>query len=285
MNTRLRFQPTVIATATLTAAVLGLTGCSGDDGDAPEFTEQPRTADAASASGTMSVDPSESETEDAGQWLGDGDSVNVGWVSARTRGFDEGYVYDVALSNPRVFSETGESAGQAVACVDMTGTNHQQYEREVFSSGRYNIEIKGNTADHLTPAPATPEDVAKITAQFAVMGDGPSATVGEARTTEGDAPLKGPGFRPLGTDSMDAYNADIPDNTAGEEDQKFLADPEIVETTGDGGYKVSLCYSLGEHVSATPDSLTVSLGNRLETDRPGEGFHADTRAFGWKFDL
>lgn len=302
MNTRRHLRPTIIATATLTAAVLSLTACTGDDGDTPEFTEQPRTTDAASASGTMSVDPSASESEDAdaGQWLGAGDSVSVGWANAWPDSstpwtFDEGYAYDVAVSNPRVFSETvaadpkapadhpdsQEQPGQAYICVDLAGKNVQKYERAVRSTGDYTVVIEGTVEDHLTAAPADGDDVAEITGEFALMNTGPSATVGEITDGDGrDLSLALDVQRPVGTDSVEAYEAVDEGLNGGMK-------PEMVETGTDGSYAFSLCGRLDDPTTA-PTGLIVNIAN-LPDDEPGtktdSSFKSDTDARGWKLDL
>lgn len=298
-----RRRSLTVPVAALTAAALSLAACTDDGGDTPEFTEQPRTADEAAANGTMSVEPSASETADAdtGQWLSAGDSVSVGWANAWPGSstpwtFDEGHIYDVAVSNPRVFSETKAadpnapadhpdsqaSTGATYVCVDLTGKNLQQYEREVFSSGKYNIEIAGQTADHLTAEPATPEDVATATRDFVVMPEGPSSAIGDVETDTGETLSSGV-LRPVGTDSIEAYRA--PDERLNPN-----ADDEMVEATGDGGYTISKCWSLGDNVAPedAPTSLTVNIGN-LPEDDPREKldshFKADTDALGWKLDL
>lgn len=304
-----RGRSLTVPVAVLTAAALSLAACTDDGGDTPEFTEPPRTADEAAASGTMSVEPSASETADAdaGQWLSAGDSVSIGWANAWPGSstpwtFDEGHVYDVAVSNARVFSETKAAdpnapadhpdsqaqPGQMYVCVDLTGKNLQEYEREVFSSGRYNIEIKGNTADHLTAEPATPDDVAEITGEFSLMNTGPSAAIGKVADGDGQPLDPGENFgldvqRPVGTDSVEAYEAVDEGLNGGMK-------PEMVKTEGDGSYAFSLCGSLGKSVDPAdaPTSLTVSLANPTTPD-PREklesGFKADTDALGWKLDL
>ncbi|WP_414122785.1 hypothetical protein [Corynebacterium nuruki] len=242
--------------------------------------------------------PSESETAaDAGQWLGDGDSVNVGWAtawqgSATPFTFDEGYVYDLAVSNPRVFSETvaanpnapsdhpdsQASSGEMVACYDLSGKNMQEYERAVMSSGRYNVEIKGTVADHLTAEPATPEDVEQATRDFVLQGDGPSAAISMVHVRAGGSETQAGGeakeFKPVGTDSYAQY---AESHTSG----KYTNDLDrgIVEVHG-SEFKVSQCVSLGDQPVA-PDSIELTFSDQDYAD----GFRPDTDARGWKLNL
>lgn len=292
--------------AVLTAAALSLAACSdSDDTDSPEFTTSQasgvRDGTVPTRSDPPSAEPSVSEAADVGQWLSAGESVPVGWAnawpgSATPWTFDEGHVYDVAVSNPRVFSETKAAdpnapadhpdsraqPGQTYVCVDLTGKNLQQYEREVFSSGKHNIEIAGQAADHLTAEPATPDDVATATRDFVVMPEGPSSAIGDVETDTGETLSSGV-LRPVGTNSIEAYRA--PDERLNPN-----ADDEMVEATGDGGYTVSECWSFGDNAASTdaPTSLTVNIGN-LPDDDPREksnsSFRADTDALGWKLDL
>lgn len=294
-----RRRPLAIPVAALAAATLSLAACSdGDDTDAPEFTSQAASAaDTASSVGTMSVAPSEGEDADAGQWLGDGDSVNVGWAtawqgSATPFTFDEGYVYDLAVSNPRVFSETvaanpnapsdhpdsQASSGETVACYDLSGTNRQEYERAVMSSGRYNVEIKGTVADHLTAEPATPEDVEQATRDFVLQGDGPSAAIDMVHVKAGGSETQAGGeakeFKPVGTDSYAQY---AESHTTGKYTNDL--DRDIVEVHGPQ-FKVSQCVSLGDQAEA-PDSIELTFSDQTYHD----GFRPDTDARGWKLDL
>ncbi|AEK37482.1 MAG: hypothetical protein ACTH1D_06795 [Mycobacteriaceae bacterium] len=295
-----RRRSLTVPVAVLSAAALSLAACSdSDDTDGPKFTEQPRTADEASANGTMSVEPSASETDDAdaGQWLSDGETVSVGWAtawqgSATPFTYDEGYVYDLAVSNPRVFSETvaanpnapsdhpdsQASTGEMIACYDLSGKNMQEYERAVFSSGRYNIEIKGTVADHLTAEPATPEDVEQATRDFVLMGNGPSAAIDMVHVRAGGSETQAGGeakeFKPVGTDSYEQY---AESHTTGKYTNDL--DRNIVEVHGPE-FKVSQCVSLGDQ-SQAPDSIELTFSDQDYHD----GFRPDTDARGWKLDL
>lgn len=287
----------VVPTATVTAVTLALTACSsGDDSDEPSFAEQ-RTGSAADTSTPVGTSlPSEEPEEDDEEldgYLDAGERVNVGWATAWQGSetpftFDEGYVYDVTVSNPRIFTETiaanpnapsdhpdsQESDGETIACYDLSGTNFQEYERAVLSTGRYSIQIKGKVADHLTPEPATDEDVAEITKEFTLMGEGPTQLIDDVAPSE-EQSVSGRGaggFRPLGTDTYEQYDA-----------SESPTDPDIVETNSDGDFKVSMCTPLGGDVS--PDSAPSSLTVYLKYPEGSDGFRPDSDALGWKLDL
>lgn len=295
----------VVPTATVTAVTLALTACSsGDDNDEPSFNEQ-RTGSATDTStpvGTpLPSEEPEEDDEELDSYLDAGERVNVGWATAWQGSetpftFDEGYVYDVTVSNPRIFTETiaanpkapsdhpdsQESDGETIACYDLSGTNFQEYERAVLSTGRYSIQIKGKVADHLTPEPATDEDVAEITKEFTLMGEGPTQVIEGTVPTGGRSSdvIRGGEFRPLGTDTYEQYDeSDRPVDPL----EKTGTDPNIVETNGDGDFKVSRCSSLGEGINerTAPTSLLVELVEPGYSD----GFLPDTEAKGWKIDL